>query len=83
MAAFGTPEYEAIRKDLHPGFNATDKQLAVALVTAKTHGNDEDVILALDTILVRLQIPLDESEQGLTPRASKAVDEFVEEHFTS
>lgn len=43
----------------------------------------ERVILAQNAICERLDLPLDETEQGLTPKASEAIDAFVAEHRTT
>lgn len=50
----------------------SDADLARALVAA-----GEDAVELLNEVRGRLDLPLDETEQGLTPWASRQVDDFV------
>jgi hypothetical protein len=52
-------------------------KLADALRRAEEDGNYEDIIIAESAICDALDLPLDETEQGLTPKAAEAVDAFL------
>lgn len=61
----------------------TDYELARELVEAEAaferEGGDTDerVLFALNEVAARLDLPLDETAQGLTRRASTEIDKFV------
>jgi hypothetical protein len=55
-----------------------DYELAKEMRDAEIAGDGECIILAQNAICDRLDISLDETEQGLTPLAQRMIDEFVE-----
>jgi hypothetical protein len=52
--------------------------LARLLLVAESFGRADDAVEALIEISDRLDLPLDHTEQGLTPWASAEIDKFVE-----
>lgn len=61
-------------------FNMTDRELALYLRTVETRDDDHvEVALTLNEIAKRLNLDLDETEQGLTQEAAEAVDAFCRE----
>jgi hypothetical protein len=54
----------------------SDHDLAAALLAAEASRDTEEIILAENNIAARLNLPLDDTEQGLTQSASDAIDEF-------
>lgn len=58
----------------------TDRELALALYEAETSGNDLGMVYAENEVCGRLNISLDETEQGLTPAAADLIDGFVKQH---
>ena len=63
----------------------TDTELADALLAAADGNSYEDaemIVFSLNEIADRLDLDPDETEQGFTHDAQRAVDEFVAEHRT-
>ncbi len=58
----------------------TDAQLADDLQNAEKFFDSEAIISAESAICERLDISLDETEQGLTRSASDAIDDFLRKH---
>lgn len=58
-----------------------DRWLALELVAAERSGDGERTILALNAIAERLELGPDETELGLTQKASDAIDAFVKLHY--
>lgn len=58
----------------------TDAQLAQAHHDAIATNDEEALIDTEGNICDRLNIPLDETEQGLTPNAVALIDAFVASH---
>lgn len=56
----------------------TDKELADQYRKAWDDGDPEDLIIAENQIIVRLNIDPDETEQGLTDKACREIDLFVQ-----
>lgn len=70
-----------------PGYDAmSDRDLAVALRAAEgktldAQGNVAEEIIGLQNVICdRLDIPLDETERGLSQAASDRIDAYIEEH---
>lgn len=61
----------------------TDTRLVSALMQAEIDGETDDIIAAENAICARLDIPLDETEQGLTPEAHRRIRSFVRQHISS
>ena len=57
----------------------TDRELAQALYDAEESGDTDEIIGAENAIIVRLNIPLNETEQGLTQAATDKIDAFLRE----
>lgn len=55
----------------------TNYELAKALADAEKDGDEEAMLQAENEICERLEIPLDQTEQGLTPHAVRMIEEFV------
>ncbi len=58
----------------------TEAAKAQALHDAWTHGDDEAILMAENDICAWLDIPLDETEQGLSPVATARIEQFVVNH---
>lgn len=60
--------------------NPTDRELAVALANAEMDQNADDIIEVENKILARLNVPLSETEQGLTHYANEQIREYIRKH---
>lgn len=58
----------------------SDEVLSRRLVYAEQRGDDDTALEAVNEIAGRLNLPLDHTEQGLTPWASEQIDKYVSEH---
>jgi len=59
----------------------TDLQVAQAWAEAETAGDEEAVVIAMNEAIVRAGIPLDETEQGITPAASERLEQWYADAF--
>lgn len=58
----------------------TDEHLAFALLYTALHGLETSY--ALNEICIRLGLPEEETELGLTPEAAQKIDDFITQNMT-
>jgi len=62
------------------GAGMTNQELAENLRDAERDGDTENIVYYENEILARLDVPLKDTEQGLTRAAADAIEAFCNDH---